>query len=184
MDTTHFSLPQISCVSAGALGPDIGTLHYDVYAGFLNKCDMDTFYYFDGYTGDTCIPYEVRQIRRSLANQISLGLNPFALLLRLPPPLPPSCCLQTNYPQMHESALFKYSGDGHVRAPPPAWTHTDPHRPSPPSLLLLLCQGVGVYAKLYAASKKCQGAKTKVAMSNACEGNNQWLYYYYSNNAN
>jgi hypothetical protein len=47
--------------------------------------------------------------------------------------------------------MFKYGGDGSTQ---------------------------GIYAKMYGASKKCQGAKTKVFFPKGCSDSTQWLYYY------
>ena len=59
-DDSYSDSINISCIQADAsTGPVVGDTHYDVYAGFLDKCTPASFYYFEAYHGDTCIPFEV-----------------------------------------------------------------------------------------------------------------------------
>ena len=59
-DDNYSDSINISCVQADSrTGPVVGDTHYDVYAGFLDKCTPSSFYYFEAYHGDTCIPFEV-----------------------------------------------------------------------------------------------------------------------------
>ena len=59
-DDNYSDSINISCIQADpATGPVVGDTHYDVYAGFLDKCTPASFYYFEAYHGDTCIPFEV-----------------------------------------------------------------------------------------------------------------------------
>lgn len=114
-DDSYSDSIEISCVTADVSGPVVGTTHYDVMAGFLSKCDAEEFYYFEAYSGDTCIPFETYEGATNVAG------------------------------------MFKYGGDG---------------------------SSLGIYAKMYGTSKKCQGAKSKVFFPKGCNDSTQWLYYY------
>jgi len=58
-DDAYTASVMYSCVTADAVkGPSFGDTHYDVLTGYTSStCDASTYYYFEAYTGDTCIPF-------------------------------------------------------------------------------------------------------------------------------
>ena len=58
-DDAYTASINYQCVTADAVtGPSFGDFHYDVLTGYTSDdCSVESYYYFESYTGDTCIPF-------------------------------------------------------------------------------------------------------------------------------